>query len=257
LRLTPLDAVDTPPGARDRGTVIHAAIGEFTEKFADGLPADPVGELLALGRKHFAALEDYPEARAFWWPRFQRIARWFAEFETERRAQISALHAERAGRLEFPLGNGSFKLTARADRIEFLADGSYAILDYKTGAAPSERQVRAGLAPQLTLEAAMLRGGAFPEIADGAVSELVYVTLRGGDPAGEVCTIDFKEGDAESQADHALGRLKEVALRFADESTPYWSLVHPMWKNRYGDYDHLARVKEWSATGGESDEGGE
>jgi ATP-dependent helicase/nuclease subunit B len=27
-----------------------------------------------------------------------------------------------------------------------------------------------------------------------------------------------------------------------------------MWKNRYGDYDHLARVKEWSATGG-GDEG--
>jgi ATP-dependent helicase/nuclease subunit B len=30
--------------------------------------------------------------------------------------------------------------------------------------------------------------------------------------------------------------------------------VHPMWKTHYGDYDHLARVKEWSATGG-GDEG--
>jgi len=29
--------------------------------------------------------------------------------------------------------------------------------------------------------------------------------------------------------------------------------VHPMWKKHYGDYDHLARVKEWSATGGESE----
>jgi hypothetical protein len=27
-----------------------------------------------------------------------------------------------------------------------------------------------------------------------------------------------------------------------------------MWKARYGDYDHLARDKEWSATGGPDEE---
>ena len=31
LRLRPLDAVDTEPGAAERGTIIHAAIGEFTQ----------------------------------------------------------------------------------------------------------------------------------------------------------------------------------------------------------------------------------
>ncbi len=36
LRLQPLDAVDTPPGARDRGTVIHGAIGDYTAEFAKG-----------------------------------------------------------------------------------------------------------------------------------------------------------------------------------------------------------------------------
>jgi len=29
--------------------------------------------------------------------------------------------------------------------------------------------------------------------------------------------------------------------------------VHPMWRTQYGDYDHLARVKEWSLAGGEID----
>ena len=51
----PLDAVDTPPGARDRGTVIHGAIGDFTKKYADGLPADPLAALLALGEQAFRA----------------------------------------------------------------------------------------------------------------------------------------------------------------------------------------------------------
>ena len=35
-----------------------------------------------IGEKHFAPLMERPEARALWWPRFQRIARWFAEWET-------------------------------------------------------------------------------------------------------------------------------------------------------------------------------
>ena len=94
LCLRPLDAVDTEPGAAERGTIIHAAIGEFTQRFATALPADPARELIALGEPHFAALEDFPEARAFWWPRFLRIAHWFARWEAERRAAITAIAAE-------------------------------------------------------------------------------------------------------------------------------------------------------------------
>ena len=90
LRLRSLDAVDTEPGAAERGTIIHAAIGDFTQNFANSMPADPVRELIALGEPHFAALEDFPEARAFWWPRFVRIAHWFARWEAERRAAIAS-----------------------------------------------------------------------------------------------------------------------------------------------------------------------
>ena len=50
---------------------------------------------------------------------------------------------------------GPFTLVGRADRIERRADGRLAILDYKTGAPPSQREVDAGLAPQLLLEACM------------------------------------------------------------------------------------------------------
>ena len=257
LRLQPLDAVDTPPGARDRGTVIHGAIGDYTKLFAGKPPADPLQELLKLGEQHFAPLNDYPEARAFWWPRYLRIARWFADWDLERRKSLATLHAEIRGELTFPMGARQFTLTGIADRIEQRVDGSFAIIDYKTGQARTEKQVRTGLAPQLTLEAAILRDGGFQPIAGGSVAEIAYVTLKGGKEPGKPETIKFKEGTPDSQADRALTKLKELAATFEDETKPYLSLVHPMWKTHYGDYDHLARVKEWSLTGGADEGGGE
>ena len=256
LKLSPLDPVDTPPGARDRGTVVHGAIGDFTARFAGGLPDEPLKEILKLGEKSFEPLADYPEARAFWWPRFLRIARWFVQWDAERRQGVTTLRAEIKGELKFANGAREFTLSAIADRIEQRSDGSYAIIDYKTGAGRTEKQVRTGLAPQLTLEAAILREGKFAKLPAGSVSEIAYVTLKGGEPAGKSSEIVFKEGTPDSQADHALAQLKELAAKFEDEKTPYLSLVNPMWTKHYGDYDHLARVKEWSLSGG-SDEGSE
>jgi len=260
LRLAPLDPVDLAPGAAERGTIIHAAVGEFTQRYAQALPPDPARVLVEIGQPHFAPLEDFPETRAFWWPRFMRIARWFAAWEAQRRPGIATIAAEIDGKIDIPLADGAFTLTGRADRIERRADGSCVILDYKTGSARSEKQVRTGLAPQLTLEAAILRRGGFAGIAaESSVAQVGYVLLKGGAKAGETKLIEFDKGTTDEQADYALQRLTGLAQRFADASTPYRSLVHPMWTRHYGDYDHLARVKEWSATGGEVDDiwGGE
>ena len=115
------------------------------------------------------------------------------------------------------------------------------------------------MSPQLTLEAAILRKGGFKEIPAGAtVGELLYVRLSGGAEAGEEAPINFKSGTVDEQADNALTRLTGLIAKFADPTVPYYSLLHPMWTTHYGTYDHLARVQEWSLTGGAGeDEGGE
>ena len=187
LRLAPLDPVDMPLSAADRGSAIHDALGEFTQTFATTLPDDPAGALRGIGQKFFAPLMERPEARALWWPRFQRIAAWFAEWEIARRGDISGIAAEINGEIPIRLDNErTFVLSARADRIERRHDGTFAILDYKTGQPPTAKQVRMGLSPQLTLEAAILREGGFAGIdAGSSVSELVYVRLSGNNPPGE------------------------------------------------------------------------
>jgi ATP-dependent helicase/nuclease subunit B len=233
LKLTPLDPVDMPLSAADRGSAIHDALGEFTQTFSTTLPDDPARALRGIGEKYFAPLMERPEARALWWPRFQRIAAWFAEWEIARRGNVAAIDAEIRGEISIPLDNArTFYLSARADRIERRSDGTYAILDYKTGQPPTGKQVRMGLSPQLTLEAAILREGGFDGIpADASVSQIAYVRLSGNNPPGEQKPL-------------------ELIRAFENESQAYTSLNLSMWSNRYGAYDDLARIKEWSAAGG-------
>jgi ATP-dependent helicase/nuclease subunit B len=259
LRLQPLDAIDTPPGARDRGVVIHGAIGKFTSVFKDALPADVLAELIRFGERAFAVLEDFPEARAFWWPRYQRIARWFADFEARRRADIAAISAETSAKLDIPVGSRTFTLRTRADRIEHRRDGRYAILDYKTGRPPTASQVSSGLTPQLTLEGAILRAGGFEGIPAGAsIAELLYVSLRGADPAGQLLSITFDDMSVDAKSDDALSKLTKLVTKFEDESIGYLSKERPMFMRRGGgDYDHLARVKEWSLTSGAAEDAGD
>lgn len=257
LKLIPLDPVDMPLTAADRGSAIHETLGEFTERFATTLPDDPAQALRKIGEVHFAPLMDRPEARALWWPRFQRIAAWFAGWERDRRINVARIEAEISGKLSIPLDNNrTFTLSARADRIEHRTDRTLALLDYKTGNPPSNKQVYLGLSPQLTLEAAILRGGGFDDIPAGSsVSELVYVKLSGNNPAGDERVLELKANRSDppqfpdDAADEALRELTALIRRYENEDEAYRSVVLTMWANRYGTYDDLARVKEWSASG--------
>ena len=222
------------------------------------LPPDPASALRKIGEKYFAPLMERPEARALWWPRFQRIARWFSDWEIARRGDIARIDAEIRGEIQIPLDNArTFVLSARADRIERRHDGSFAILDYKTGQPPTGKQVRMGLSPQLTLEAAILREGGFADIAaDSSVSEIGYVRLSGNNPPGEQKPLELKirPGDTpqlpDDAADEARRKLEALIRAFENEDQAYTSLNLSMWSNRYGSYDDLARIKEWSAAGG-------
>ena len=258
LKLAPLDPVDMPLSAADRGSAIHDALGEFTQTFAAALPDNPALTLRGIGEKYFAPLMERPEARALWWPRFRRIAAWFADWEIMRRAHVSAITAEIKGEIAIPLDHErNFVLSARADRIERRHDGRFAILDYKTGQPPTGKQVRMGLSPQLTLEGAILREGGFEGIAaDSSISELVYVRLSGNNPPGEQKTLELKINKSDTPqppdqaADEARRKLEALIRAFESETQAYTSLNLSMWSNRYGTYDDLARIKEWSAAGG-------
>jgi ATP-dependent helicase/nuclease subunit B len=268
LRLEPLEEIDAEPDAAVRGTLLHAALADFLAAHPQRLPANAVEDLLALGRQRFAKFREFPTVMAVWWPRFERLAHWFVRAEAERRDAIRQLWSEQDGKLEFDIAGQPFTLRARADRIELHDDGSVVIVDYKTGKAPGIKEAVAGLAPQLPLEAAIVRGGGFAGIpAPSRIADIQVMRLSGGEPAGEITSLHPIEakrptkdlldtlgiGDCDAFAAHSLERLKALLRFFADARAPYLSVPRPKWKSRFGDYDHLARIKEWAENGG-SDE---
>ena len=82
------------------------------------------------------------------------------------------------------------------------------ILDFKTGTPPSARQVMLGFAPQLALEAAMVRGGAFDERFAGlSIARVFWVALNAVE-RGQPIKNAIEEGlTADQVADLAMDRF--------------------------------------------------
>jgi len=158
------------------------------------------------------------------------------------------IRMEASGAWNVLLGDGSdFLLTAKADRIELVGEDAF-IFDYKTGKPPTKIQVRAGWAPQLTLEAAMIEAGAFKALESHRVIGGAYVGLRDGGGTQWLTWPDVSFADVvvRHRAD-----LVDMLNQFRDAATPYPSRPYVAMTKYEGDYDHLARVKEWSRSGDE------
>jgi ATP-dependent helicase/nuclease subunit B len=254
LKLTKLRPLDEATDAADYGTLVHSGLHHFLAEFGVRWPVDAPDRLR---RAMLRALQeaDLREALTAWWaPRLERIAEWVARIEAERRAVRPpvALIAEANGTLELARPGGLFRLSGRADRIERRGEGGLAILDYKTGTPPSQKEVDAGLAPQLLLEAAMAEAGAFGDQITGAAEDLTYWHLTGGFHAGEERTL-FKL-DAVAIAAAVAGARAALSSLIDAYDAPdrcYLSQPQPGFAPRFSDYAQLARVAEWAAAGDE------
>ena len=253
LKLRALEDLDKTIDARERGTLIHACLERVQEGLAHG--ERDRATLLAMAEREFAAESAWPQVRAFWWPRFLRIFDWFLIFDERRRMTGAQVEIEASGRITWPAPAGVFTLRGRADRLE-IGPSSTKLIDFKTGAVPTGRDIKDGFAPQLTLEAAMLQNGAFAATAgQGApVDELLYVKLSGGDPPAEEDVVKAEKGDSlADMIDAAWTGLHQLIAAFDKADAPYRALGHAAKAPRYNDYLHLARVREWgvAAEGGE------
>ena len=173
LGLAPLDPLLRDPGAMERGTLFHDALERFT-KTVDPLRPDALAELLAIGKALFDEAALPPDVAAVWWPRFERMAHRLIEWE---RIDASSVEARYGEVVASPIAT-SFSATlisGRADRIDVLKDRGAVVYDYKTGSSPSKGQAHTLLSPQLALEGALLKRGAFGAVGCRDISDLVFM----------------------------------------------------------------------------------
>ncbi|WP_447764844.1 double-strand break repair protein AddB [Sphingopyxis panaciterrae] len=243
LGLSALDPLSAAPDPRWRGTRVHKLFEDWVRGGAtrEGFEAE------------LAALRDDPAldaiARAFWLPRIEPALRWAAAqvWDAEGRAPLAV---EASGEIVVD----GLTLYGKADRIDRDADGGLAIVDYKSGGAPSAKAAFEKLDNQLGLLGLIAREGGMRDIAAAPVGALEYWSLRPDRRAGGAGKISNSYGSrsdlksAEAAIDHAGDALAELAALYVFGEAPFG----PGEAASYSDYDQLMRRDEWFGRG-ESD----
>jgi ATP-dependent helicase/nuclease subunit B len=257
LRLDSVHPFNRDPGPAERGTLYHAIIDRFVR---EGHVADKPDATAAMERiltELFDLEQLPPHIDAVWRPRFREVARSFLDWEAERRPGIQRTLTEVRGGVE--LDQIDVRLSGVADRIDIMGPNAADIIDYKTGFNPTPAQARALLDPQLALEAAALKAGAFKNAGSLVPQDLLYVRLRPGrrfkvdTVNNESSTRSDKSKSAMDLAADSLDQLVKFVSLLQSGERGFTSRLIPAQQFDFGgDYDHLARVSEWSTA--ESDE---
>jgi len=242
LKLRAWEAVDADPSAAWRGSAVHAVF-EAWIKQDDCDPSRLRPRAEALLRETAA----HPVLRTLWAPRLLEAIDWVANEVavglTEGRRPIAA---ERKGAIEV----GGITLEGTVDRVDRLADGNLAIVDWKTGKPPSKRAVAEGFSMQLGLLGLIAERGGFEDVT-GTPREFEYWSLA----AGKDGTLGYRtspvglnrQGEGIDPADfttRAAGILAAAVDYYLKGDAPFVAKLHPQYAP-YGDYDQLMRLDEW------------
>lgn len=239
LRLFPLDPLLPEPDARLRGQVLHKIVETFVrERPASEDPAAAKARLLAGAETILTAEVAWPSAQRLWLARIGRMADRFLLAEGAREAAGVPVVLEDKGWLDLP--GLDFRITARPDRIDQMADGSLHIYDYKTGTPPSPDQQKY-FDKQLLIEAAMAERGGFRGIGAHPVSAVTYIHL-GTSAKDRATTRD--EGNFDQVWDELAGLIGQ----YRNRSRGYAARRALFEDAEQGDYDHLSRHGEWQVS---------
>ena len=253
LKLDPLDEFNRDPGAADRGTLYHRIIELYSRE--EHVPGTPASEDAMMRVLNACFDEENLPAHIdiVWRPRFVAVAREFLAWEKDRRPMVRRSYVEARAGQDIP--EAGIRLTGVADRIDIKTNGKADIVDYKTGLSPTVKQARSLLDPQLALEAAALMRGAFRDAGTPTPEDLIYVRLRPGERFGTdvvnnenaKATAKAVPKSAAELATDSIDQLAKFIKALREGKNGFVSRLIPEEQQSYGgEYDHLARVSEWS-----------
>ncbi|RCL02277.1 MAG: ATP-dependent helicase/nuclease subunit B [Candidatus Tokpelaia sp. JSC189] len=244
LRLNPLDPLIRDPSATERGTLYHNIVAAFTTSGIEPKAPDAQSHLLKIARMEFDKLQLPLDIEAIWWPRFLILVPQFLQWEANlgKRQRLAEITAS-----PVVIGNTEVELSGRADRIDLISYQHAEIIDFKTGSTPSVKQAAKLMAPQLALEGALLSRSAFADCGARTPSDLLYIRLTQKGKVKPQSILKAAGKTAVDLAEEAWMRLNELVKHYQYPENGYLSHALLPTVNYKGDYDHLARVWEWSS----------
>lgn len=257
LRLHPLDPFNRDPGASERGTLYHRIVDRFVRGDFDIQSPAADEAMVRLLNEAFDEERLPAHIDTIWRPRFAAVGKAFLAWERERARFIRKPLTEVAASMD--VGVADIRLTGIADRLDALTDGTFEIIDYKTGSSPSIKEARVLLDPQLALEAAALKAGGFKGMGPGHPQSLLYVRLKPGsrfkvEAVNNENSRAKETKTADQLADEALIELRKLLTALMSGRHGFASRLIVQKERDYGgEYDHLARVAEWSTADSEDD----
>jgi ATP-dependent helicase/nuclease subunit B len=248
LRLEPLEPIGQDVDARLRGSLIHAALHNWSNALSQVPESEHLHLLLLKGREAFSSYIDMPEVSRFWWPRFERMAAKFILMGAAMRGNTISTLTEISGRYECDIGDTKHLLTARADRIDILANGGLRIIDYKSGRVPTIKQVQSGFAPQLSLEALIATEGKFNGVNSNTLDDVMFIAVGGGKDGVKITSLATSTNLAVEIAKAKAGLVK-LLTDYQNPDTAYLPRHNMQNDDDVSDYDHLSRKLEWQLEG--------
>jgi len=226
--------------------VIHKIMERFARAVPGDLPDLETARQRLLEAADAVLAEDvpWPDTRRVWRARIGRFADWFLAGEAARRARGRPEGLEVKGAVPVNTPGGEIIVTARADRIDRRDDGTAEIIDYKTGAPPSEKQIKLGFNQQLHLQAAILMAGGFEGIEALQAISGAYLGLTGSGDGGKEQRVENLLVEVREH----IGRLEALLAAYDRAETAYVSRGRVERLDFEGDYDHLARRGEWEGS---------
>ena len=235
LKVRPEEPVDAEQHAAWKGTAVHKVLEDW---FKDD-DCDPA-KLRARAETMLADETIHPMLRALWSPRLMEAIDWIASEVAEDQATgRQPLLAENDGKAQV----AGITLYGRVDRIDRMADGRLAIIDYKTGQAPKPKAVAEGFALQLGLLSLIARAGGFGEL-EGEIGAHEYWSLAKDKGRLGYRRSPDKDDGPDAFIERAFAHLSAAATDYLLGTREFEPKLSPVYAP-YEDYDQLMRLEEW------------
>ena len=242
LQLKPLRKIEQTSSFAEFGSFVHQVLENFVQDYSEIEPKKRPETLINdYGKRLFEKYFPDKTSTLLWWARFENIAKWFLEQEEILQQNLAETFVE----IEAEAIINNVTLTTKIDRLNVFADGSFEIVDYKTGQLPSTKDIKSGLEPQLAIEALIICLGRiknYPElkgkIRQDKITNLQYQNLKGKD-TNKIMNLP----DISALINAAEDGILRLLTMFIDQNFGY--LCCPNFDlYKQDDYWHLGRVGE-------------